>query len=118
MAVLLRRRSVPPSLQAGHFADAAVLMARDVLENSLKLVGFVGVVLTMSWPLCLAMLSYAGLGALLTVNVFGRPLVRLDRGLRAQEASFRTSLARCRDRAEALVFAGGEAAEGEEAMTR
>jgi len=100
------------AVEAGHFADAAVLMVRDVFENAMKLLGFIGVVYTISHQLCVVMASYAILGAFATVLVFGRPLVRLDRGIRAQEATLRSAIARCRDKAEALTFAQGEAAEG------
>lgn len=99
------------AIEAGHFADAAVLMARDIVENTLKLLGFIGVVFTISRRLCAVMTSYALVGALGTVVVFGRPLVSLDREIRTHEAKFRASLARCRERAEPLAFARGEAAE-------
>lgn len=106
------------AVEAGHFADAAVLMVRDIFENAFKLLGFIGVVYTVSGFLCMVMTAYAVVGALATVYFFGRPLVRLDRGIRAQEAAFRAVLARCRDKAEALAFAGGEAAEGRAARQR
>jgi len=106
------------AVEAGHFSDAAVLMVRDIFENGLKLLGFVGVVCSVSVHLCWAMVGYALFGALATVYIFGRPLVDLDKGIRAQEASFRAALARCHDKAEALSFSYGEAAEGGAAMQR
>eukprot|EP00408_Alexandrium_pacificum_P004621 CAMPEP_0171230146 /NCGR_PEP_ID=MMETSP0790-20130122/39246_1 /TAXON_ID=2925 /ORGANISM="Alexandrium catenella, Strain OF101" /LENGTH=497 /DNA_ID=CAMNT_0011696349 /DNA_START=38 /DNA_END=1528 /DNA_ORIENTATION=- len=104
--------------ESGHFADAAVLMVRDFFENSLKLLGFVGVVYTISVELCCAMLLYAGCGALATVYLFGRPLVQLDKSIRAQEASFRAAISRCYGKAESLSFSRGEAAEEEAATER
>mmetsp|Transcript_89785 Transcript_89785/g.262458 ORF Transcript_89785/g.262458 Transcript_89785/m.262458 type:complete len:663 (-) Transcript_89785:116-2104(-) len=104
--------------EAGHFADAAVLMVRDFFENGMKLMGFIGVVYTISAKLCSAMVLYAGLGALATVYLFGRPLIRLDKGIRAQEASFRAAISRCYGKAEALSFSRGEAAEAESASER
>lgn len=99
------------AVEAGHFADAAVLMVRDIFENVMKLSAFIGIVMTIRPFLCAVMAGYALFGAFATLFIFGRPLVKLDRGIRAQEASFRGALARCRDRAEALVLSGGEAAE-------
>ncbi|CAE8599909.1 unnamed protein product [Polarella glacialis] len=106
------------AVEAGHFSDSLVLMVRDVFENSLKLCGFLGVVFSISRPLCAVMAAYAILGALATVQLFGRPLVSLDRGIRAQEAAFRSILARCRERAEALCLSAGESSEGAEARLR
>lgn len=120
---LRRERSVPDAdariaVEAGHFADASVLMVRDVLENAIKLTAYIGVVYTISPMLCSVMTLYAALGAAVTINLFGRPLVKLDRGIRAREAAFRSCLARCQDRAESLAFSGGEAAEGAAASRR
>mmetsp|Transcript_63762 Transcript_63762/g.152021 ORF Transcript_63762/g.152021 Transcript_63762/m.152021 type:complete len:693 (-) Transcript_63762:160-2238(-) len=106
------------AIEAGHFSDAAVLLVRDVVENAMRLVSFIGIVYTISARLCLAMIAYAGLGALVTVSLFGRPLVSKDRDIRAKEASFRSSLARVYDNAEALAFAQGEDSEAYESQDR
>lgn len=57
------------------------------------------------------MASYAFLGAFATVAIFGGPLVRLDRAIRGQEATFRRAISRCLERAEPLCLSQGEAAE-------
>ncbi|CAJ1423228.1 unnamed protein product [Effrenium voratum] len=121
----LRRMSDVPdpdmriAVEAGHFTDMLVLLVRDIFENILmKLCGFLGVVFSISPPLCGIMGAYAGLGAVCTVRLFGAPLVQLDRSIRSQEAYFRQSIARCLDRSEALCLCGGEGSEGVEALSR
>lgn len=105
-------------IEAGRFCDSASLMLRDVLENAMRLLGFAGVVYAISGPLCAAMVVYATSGAIATVLIFGRPLVDLDRGIRARESALRAALARSSDRAEALAFSAGEAAEERFATAR
>ena len=58
---------------------------RDTFENSLKLMGFLGVVYSISHVLFLVMAANAFLGAFATVTLFGGPLVQLDRNIRSQE---------------------------------
>lgn len=58
---------------------------RDTFENSLKLMGFLGVVYSISPFLFLVMAGYAFFGAFATVTIFGGPLVQLDRNIRSQE---------------------------------
>ena len=58
---------------------------RDTFENSLKLMGFLGVVYSISPFLFLVMAGYAFFGAFATVTFFGGPLVQLDRNIRSQE---------------------------------
>lgn len=62
------------------------MQVRDTFENTLKLMGFLGVVYSISQTLFLVMAAYAFLGAFATVKLFGGPLVQLDRSIRSQEA--------------------------------
>ncbi|CAK9066095.1 ABC transporter D family member 2, partial [Durusdinium trenchii] len=74
------------AVEAGHFTEMLVLLVRDTFENFLKLIGFLGVVYSISRLLFVVMASYAFFGAFATVKLFGGPLVQLDRNIRAQEA--------------------------------
>lgn len=106
------------AVEAGHFTEMLVLLVRDTFENSLKLMGFLGVVYSISHVLFIVMAAYAFLGAFATVTLFGGPLVQLDRNIRSQEATFRKSISRCLERAEPLCLCAGEASEGMEARGR
>eukprot|EP00913_Durusdinium_trenchii_P030610 g28667.t1 len=106
------------AVEAGHFTEMLVLLVRDTFENFLKLIGFLGVVYSISRLLFVVMASYAFFGAFATVKLFGGPLVQLDRNIRAQEAVFRKSISRCLDRAEPLCLCGGEGSEAAEARAR
>lgn len=108
----VREPDAPIAVESGHFAECSAAMTRDVLENSFKLLGFIGVVFAISPALCFSMVVYALVGAIATSMLFGRPLVKADRALRAQEATLRASIARNWDKAEALVLSGGESTEG------
>jgi putative ATP-binding cassette transporter len=61
---------------------------------------------------------YALLGTLVTVLIFGKPLVRLNFEQLKKEANFRFSLVRIRENAEAIAFYRGEAQEASQVNNR
>ena len=61
---------------------------------------------------------YALLGTLITVFIFGKPLVRLNFEQLKKEANFRFSLVRIRENAEAIAFYRGEAQESAQVQNR
>jgi putative ATP-binding cassette transporter len=106
------------SQDVGHFAESAVLLVRDVLESLLRLMGFAIVVARISPGLLTAMLLYAGLGTVITVRFFGRPLIALDKGVRGRQQVLRQGLGNCYQNAEAIALSKGEAWEAQRANER
>ncbi len=110
---------------ARHLSELSVVFGNGLLQSSLLLVSFVGVLWGLSsqvvfdWHgteftipgyMVWCALAYAAVGSWLTWWV-GRPLIQLNADHYAREASFRVALVRVVERAEAIVLYRGEADE-------
>ncbi|MEP9371969.1 SbmA/BacA-like family transporter [Mesorhizobium sp. KR1-2] len=83
-----------------------------VLNSSLTILAFAGVLWTISPLLFVVAVLYAACGSYLTI-VLGRPLINLNYDQLDKEATFRAGLIRVRENAEAIVVSrseGGQAA--------
>lgn len=90
------------------FTQESLLLALVVVESVLSIIAFSGVLWGISRELVIFLLVYAIIGTLVTVGVFGRPLVKLNFEQLKKEANFRFSLVRVRENAEAIAFYQGE----------
>jgi len=94
---------------------ALVLVA---VESVLSIVAFSGVLWKISKELVLFLVIYAVVGTILTIGVFGQPLVKLNFEQLKKEANFRFSLVRVRENAEAIAFYQGEQQESAQIKDR
>ncbi|RFB75646.1 ABC transporter ATP-binding protein/permease [Methylovirgula sp. 4M-Z18] len=110
---------------ARHLSELSVDFGNGLLQSSLLLISFVGVLWGLSsqvvfnWDgkdftipgyMVWCAFAYASVGSWLTWWV-GRPLIQLNADHYAREAAFRTALVRVVERAEAIVLYRGEADE-------
>lgn len=100
------------------FTQESLALAFVVTESVLGIAAFSGVLWTISRELVLFLLAYAVLGTLVTVGVFGQPLVKLNFEQLKREANFRFSLVRVRENAEAIAFYQGEKQESAQIKER
>jgi len=82
-----------------------------LLESSLQLIGFAGVLWTISRPLMVVLLVYSALGSAIAAFCFGRPLIGINAEQLKREANFRFELARIRENTEAIALYRGEVQE-------
>ncbi|MEO0377300.1 MAG: SbmA/BacA-like family transporter, partial [Cyanobacteria bacterium P01_A01_bin.17] len=71
------------------FTQESLAFALVVISSLLGIVAFSGVLWKISKPLVLFLVLYALVGTLLTVGIFGKPLVRLNFAQLKKEADFR-----------------------------
>ena len=90
------------------FTQESLTLVLVVTDSVLEMIAFSGVLWGISRELVLFLLAYAVLGTLVTVGVFGQPLVKLNFEQLKKEANFRFSLVRVRENAEAIAFYQGE----------
>jgi len=88
------------------------------LEAIFQLIGFAGVLWTISKPLMVFLLGYAVVGTAIATLIFGRTLVGINSEQLRREADFRFGLARIRDNAEAIALYQGEAQEEAQSWQR
>ncbi len=100
------------------FTQESLLLALVVVESVLSMIAFSGVLWGISRELVIFLLVYAVVGTLVTVGVFGKPLVRLNFEQLKKEANFRFSLVRVRENAEAIAFYQGEDQESSQIKNR
>ena len=100
------------------FTQESLAVVLVVISSLLGIVAFSGVLWKISKPLVLFLVLYALVGTLLTVGVFGKPLVRLNFAQLKKEADFRFSMVRIRENAEAIAFYRGEDRESEQVKSR
>ncbi|PZD75026.1 Vitamin B12 transport ATP-binding protein BacA [Acaryochloris thomasi RCC1774] len=100
------------------FTQESLAFALVVISSLLGIVAFSGVLWKISKPLVLFLVLYALVGTLLTVGIFGKPLVRLNFAQLKREADFRFSMVRIRENAEAIAFYRGEERESEQVKSR
>jgi len=82
-----------------------------VVESCFQLIGFAGLLWSISQPLMLFLLCYAAIGSVVAALGFGRPLLRINAEQLKREANFRHDLARIRDNTEAIALYKGESQE-------
>jgi len=92
-----------------NFTQESLAFVLVVASSVLQVIAFSGVLWGISKNLVGFLVLYALLGTLITVFIFGKPLVRLNFEQLKKEANFRFSLVRIRENAEAIAFYRGEA---------
>lgn len=95
------------------FTTRSIYFLLLFIETVLQLIAFCGVLWTISHSLVYFTLIYAVVGTLVTVFVFGRPLVGLNFFQLRREANLRFSLVRVRENAESIAFYHGEQKESQ-----
>ncbi|MEO1068484.1 MAG: ABC transporter ATP-binding protein/permease [Cyanobacteria bacterium J06638_6] len=88
------------------------------LEAVFQLIGFAGVLWTISKPLMGFLVGYAVMGTAIATLIFGRTLVGINIEQLRREADFRFGLARIRDHAEAIALYQGETQEAAQSWQR
>ncbi len=94
-----------------NFTKQSLLFLGLVVDSSLQIVGFAGILWSISPTLMAILMSYVFAGTVLTSLVFGRVLIGINFEQLKREADFRYGLARVRENAEAIAFYQGEAQE-------
>ncbi|MEM8506109.1 MAG: SbmA/BacA-like family transporter, partial [Cyanobacteria bacterium P01_D01_bin.1] len=78
------------------------------LESVFQMIGFAGLLWSISQPLMVFLLVYSAVGSVIAFFCFGRPLIRINAEQLNREADFRYDLARIRDNSEAIALYRGE----------
>jgi ABC-type uncharacterized transport system fused permease/ATPase subunit len=89
-----------------------------LLDSSVQLIGFLGVLWLISPLLMIVLISYAIAGTFLATLVFGKVLVGINLEQIKREADFRYGLTRIRDNAESIAFYEGQSQESEQSKGR
>lgn len=100
------------------FTQESLTLLLAVVDSLLAVAAFSGVLWGISKPLIGFLVLYALVGTLITVGIFGQPLVRLNFEQLKKEADFRFSLVRVRENAEAIAFYQGEQRESDQIKGR
>ncbi|MGF1460297.1 MAG: ABC transporter ATP-binding protein/permease [Leptolyngbyaceae cyanobacterium] len=103
---------------AKSFTQESLTLVLVVASSVLEIIAFSGVLWGISQELVIFLVGYAIVGTLLTVGVFGKPLVRLNFEQLKREADFRFGLVRVREHAEAIAFYQGESQEASQVKGR
>ena len=82
-----------------------------LLESSFQLLGFAGLLWSISQPLMVFLLLYSMVGSAIALLGFGQPLIRINAQQLNYEANFRYDLARIRGNTEAIALYRGESQE-------
>jgi len=81
------------------------------LESGVQLIGFVGVLISISLSLTGFLLIYALLGSAIAIFIFGRKLTRINAEQLKREADFRFNLINVRENAESIAFYHAQSAD-------
>lgn len=100
------------------FTQESLTLVLVVASSVLEVAAFSGVLWSISRELVLFLVGYAVVGSVLTIGVFGQPLVRLNFEQLKREANFRFGLVRVRENAEAIAFYQGESQEAAQVKER
>jgi len=100
------------------FTQESLALVLVAVESVLSIIAFSGVLWGISRELVLFLVVYAVVGTVLTIGVFGQPLVKLNFEQLKKEANFRFSLVRVRENAEAIAFYQGEGQESAQIKDR
>ncbi|MEM6252571.1 MAG: ABC transporter ATP-binding protein/permease [Cyanobacteria bacterium P01_D01_bin.156] len=79
-----------------------------LLESGFQLIGFAGVLWSISQPLVAVLVVYAVVGTAIATLSFGKSLISINAEQLQQEATFRYDLARIRENTEAIALYRGE----------
>ncbi len=82
-----------------------------VVESGFQLIGFAGLLWSISQPLMLILVVYSVAGSAIAAFCFGKPLIRINAEQLNREADFRYDLARIRENTEAIALYRGESQE-------
>eukprot|EP01049_Picozoa_sp_SAG25_P006813 SAG25_NODE_531_length_7152_cov_5.755707_9_plen_427_part_00 len=86
------------------FTGSSLMLLVLLFEKSLNLLGFAGVLWSISPRLVTFLIAYAAAGSYLSLRVFGRPIISSNAEMLRQEADLRYALTRVRENAEAIAF--------------
>ncbi len=100
------------------FTQESLTLVLVIASSILEIAAFSGILWGISRELVLFLVGYAIVGTILTVGVFGKPLVRLNFEQLKREADFRFGLVRIRENAEAIAFYQGESQESTQVKHR
>lgn len=89
-----------------------------ILDAVLQLIGFTGLLWSISKLLMVFLILYAVVGTVITTVVFGRIFIGINLEQLKREADFRFGLVRIRENAEAIAFYQGQAQEQEQVQQR
>ena len=87
-----------------NISQLSVIVFAIFLESGVQLIGFVGVLLSISLGLTGFLLVYALVGSAIVTWVFGMRLTRINAEQLKREANFRTHLIDIRENAESIAF--------------
>lgn len=93
------------------FTGTTLSLAMTLLNSTVDLISFSGILFSIYPPLFIALLVYSIGGTYASISI-GRPLIGLNFLQEAAEADFRYGLVRVRENAESIAFYGGEEKEG------
>jgi putative ATP-binding cassette transporter len=93
------------------FTQQSLYFGMIGLGAVIQLIAFTGVLWSISRELVFFLVAYAIAGTVVTLLVFGRPLIRTNFQQLRREADFRFSLIRIREHAESIALHHGEAQE-------
>ena len=79
-----------------------------VCESGFQLIGFAGLLWSISQPLMFVLLAYSILGSAIACLCFGKPLIRINAEQLRREADYRYDLAHIRENTEAIALYRGE----------
>jgi putative ATP-binding cassette transporter len=102
----------------GAFSQKSLKVLVEVIGAALQLLAFSSVLWTTSRLLVWILVGYASAGTLISVGVFGKPLIALNFQQLRREADFRFGLIHARENAEAIAFYSGELPEQERLRER
>jgi len=91
----------------GEFTDGTIGIVLAIIHSVLTLISGSGVLISICPELFAVLLSYAVVGTVVMLCIFGLPLMRIQRRVLEQEANLRFSLVRVRENAEAIAFYQG-----------
>jgi putative ATP-binding cassette transporter len=100
------------------FTQRSLFFLLILIGSILQLLAFSGVLWFISRELVYFLVFYAIAGTLITVFVYGKPLVGLNFRQLRREADFRFSLVRVRENAESIAFYRGETQELQQVKRR
>lgn len=96
------------------FTQRSLYFLLIVIGSTLQLIAFSSVLWSISRGLVYFLVLYSIAGTLITVFIFGKPLIGLNFHQLRREADFRFSLVRVRENAESIAFYRGEALESQQ----
>ena len=97
-----------------NFTEQSLTFLVIMCDSILQLLGFLGVLWSISRVLMIFLVIYAVGGTIVTVVIFGRILLGINFEQLKREANFRFSLVRVRENAEAIAFYQGQNQESQQ----